>query len=529
MAKYDLSILIPSRNEMFLSRTILDILEHREGKTEIIAGLDGAWAEPGIADHPDVTLVYYPKSLGQRAMTNQLCKLSRAKYVAKVDAHTAYDQGFDVKLMKAMEGHDDWTVVPIMRNLHAFDWVCPDGHRRYQGPSGVCKDCGKETERDVVWIPKQSPQSKSYRFDETLHFQYFGEYCKRPEYKKELEETGITSTMSLQGSFFMMTRKKYWELNICDEKHGSWGQQGVEVACKTWLSGGDVKVVHDTWYAHMFRTQGGDFSFPYPMSGSDVDKARKYSRELWFKNKWPLAKHSLQWLIDKFSPVPGWGPSRGIIFYTDNRLPDNVAKKVQKNLLNISKKHNMPITSVSLKPMKFGKNIHFKGERGILTMFKQILTALENSDAEIIYHCEHDVLYSEEHFEFTPTDKGKFYYNQNFWRVRDDGFAVHWDANQVSGLVAYREYLIEWYKEKIKQVEADNFDRKFEPGGRDTTKFEAYQSTKPNIDIRGKWNLTKDKWSPNDFKDKSTCVNWQEGTVETIPGWTKDQFRDIIS
>jgi len=57
----------------------------------------------------------------------------------------------------------------------------------------------------------------------------------------------------------MLTREKYWELNICDESLGSWGSQGIEVACKTWLSGGKCLVNHSTWYAHMFRTQGGDF------------------------------------------------------------------------------------------------------------------------------------------------------------------------------------------------------------------------------------------------------------------------------
>ncbi|KKT34567.1 MAG: hypothetical protein UW23_C0034G0006 [Candidatus Collierbacteria bacterium GW2011_GWA1_44_12] len=37
---YDLSILIPSRNEMFLARTIEDILSNIEGNTEIIVGLE---------------------------------------------------------------------------------------------------------------------------------------------------------------------------------------------------------------------------------------------------------------------------------------------------------------------------------------------------------------------------------------------------------------------------------------------------------------------------------------------------------
>ncbi len=32
-----------------------------------------------------------------------------------------------------------------------------------------------------------------------------------------------------------------------------------------------------TWYAHMFRTQGGDFGFPYPISGRDQKKAQDYA------------------------------------------------------------------------------------------------------------------------------------------------------------------------------------------------------------------------------------------------------------
>ena len=39
-----LSIIIPSRNEIFLSRTIQDILENIEEDTEVIAVMDGAWA-----------------------------------------------------------------------------------------------------------------------------------------------------------------------------------------------------------------------------------------------------------------------------------------------------------------------------------------------------------------------------------------------------------------------------------------------------------------------------------------------------
>jgi glycosyltransferase involved in cell wall biosynthesis len=291
----DLSILIPARNEQFLARTIRDIFEHAEGDTEVIAVLDGQWAEPPVPDHERLTLIYHPESIGQRAATNEAARLSNAKYLMKLDAHCAFDQGFDVKLMADMQ--PDWTMVPVMRNLHAFDWVCKNGHRRYQSPSGPCRECGEPTTQDVVWIGKHNPQSTSYRFDKTMHFQYFDEWKKQ-------QKGDLIETMSLQGSCFMLTRNKYFELDICDERHGSWGQQGTEVACKTWLSGGRCIVSRKTWYAHMFRTQGGDFGFPYPNPG--IARAQKYSRDLWLNNKWDKAIHPLSWLVDKFAPVPGW-------------------------------------------------------------------------------------------------------------------------------------------------------------------------------------------------------------------------------
>jgi hypothetical protein len=56
----------------------------------------------------------------------------------------------------------------------------------------------------------------------------------------------------------------------------------------------------------MFRTQGGDFGFPYPLSDKDVQKARSRSRELWVNGTWDKAIYPLEWVIKKFGPVPGW-------------------------------------------------------------------------------------------------------------------------------------------------------------------------------------------------------------------------------
>lgn len=308
-----LSIIIPANTEMFLARTIQDILEHSEADTEVIAVLDGAWADPGISQHPRVNVIYVPVTVGQRAATNLGARLARGEYIMKVDAHCAFDQGFDRKMLEAFaETGPGVTMVPIMRNLWAFDWKCYHcGKRVYQdAPHKVCPQCGKgdKMRRKMTWVAKHNPQSWSYCFDSTPHFKYFEDYKHRPGIKEGATNTGFSETMSLQGSCFMATREKYWELNLSDENLGSWGNQGIEVACKTWLSGGRVLVNHRTWYAHMFRTKVETFGFPYPQSGREVMKTKARTWEMFLNGQANKQIYPVSWLVEKFWPVPGWTP-----------------------------------------------------------------------------------------------------------------------------------------------------------------------------------------------------------------------------
>lgn len=294
-----------------MAQTIEDVLKNKRADTEIIAVLDSKWANPPIEQHPDVNVIYVPEVIGQRAATNIGVKLSKAKYVMKLDAHCSWDEGYDLKMLEAFkETGDNVTMVGIMRNLWAYDWKCYHcGWKKYQGPTPQrCDQCGKtdKMRRKMLWIGKKNPQSTSFSFDSEPHFQYFEDWKHRPQYIKDKAEKGLTETMSLQGSCFMCTRDKYWELNLCDESFGSWGNQGIEVACKTWLSGGRVLCNHKTWYAHMFRTQGGDFSFPYDQSGRGVEKTKKKVWEYFFNGKFKEQIHPVSWLVEKFWPVNGW-------------------------------------------------------------------------------------------------------------------------------------------------------------------------------------------------------------------------------
>jgi hypothetical protein len=511
MGAKDLSILIPARSEMFLAKTIENILENIEADTEVIAVLDGAWADPPIPQNERVNVIYVPEAIGQRSATNLAARLSRAKYVMKVDAHCSFDKGFDRKMIEGFKvTGDNVTAVPVMRNLWAYDWKCMKcGKKWYQGPTpteckeqdfrGTGKPCdSKRFKRKMMWIGKERPQSWSYCFDAEPHFQYnepfkhtiegkigaiigykllidfssltpdllaqsgtpsvggtdpsamtgiinllanfagshqftvlpnpsglwqnvtsntvgfapinngwgvgaqeisfirdkaemervatlpvltdvvnygyilsssSGDGSNNPSigetmcqgFLSELSTPTVTptinssspnpttrrtinsdtldkfnrilggefvyseirkcfhngsvalipihskdttETMSLQGSCYMMTREQYSVFAKDREDLGSWGSEGLEIACKTWLSGGRVLVNHNTWYAHMFRTQGGDFSFPYPQKG--VQGTKKRVKDLFWDGKFEKQIHPVSWLIRRFFPIKGW-------------------------------------------------------------------------------------------------------------------------------------------------------------------------------------------------------------------------------
>jgi len=263
-----LSVIISARNEIYLQQTIDNILENAEGEIEIIVVLDGYWPVQSIPDDPRIILVHHTESIGQRQAINEAARIAKGKYIMKVDAHCAFDQGFDVKL--AADCEYDWIVIPRMYNLDIQTWK-PKLHKR----------------TDYMYITGEEGK--------LLRAEYFNKH--QPNNDKLIDDT-----MCCMGPGWFMHKDRFWELGGMDEAHGSWGQMGVEVSLKAWLSGGSLKVNKKTWFAHWFR---GNIGFPYPLSGKAVEAARTYSRDLWLKNKWPLAKRKFQWVLNKFNP-PGW-------------------------------------------------------------------------------------------------------------------------------------------------------------------------------------------------------------------------------
>ncbi len=213
--------------------------------------------------------------------------------------------------------------------------------------------------------------------------------------------------------------------------------------------------------------------------------------------------------------------TKEILYYTDNRLDPKIDHAVRKQLLAV----NIPIVCASLKPMDFGdKRIVIPKERGWGTYFEQITRALEASTADIVFFCEHDVIYPKSHFDFTPPTRNTYYYNNNWWKIRlEDGFAVSWEADQVSGLCCYRELVLPHYQKILATFNRETFNRKFEPGSGEGS--ESWMSAEPYVDIRQPGVMTKNKWSLADFRDKRTAKNFKTGTC---PEWAKDIISGII-
>lgn len=273
------SVIIPARDEKYLQATIENVLANARGDIEVIAVCDGYWPDPPVKDDKRVNIIHHSEPRGQRQSINEAARVAQGEYVMKLDAHCTVDEGFDVKL--AADCEPDWTVVPRMYNLD-IDTFTPKTHKR----------------TDYMYM--------AINENDELRAQYYSGAEWKRQHKKTAE---IDDTMCCMGPGWFMHKDRFWELGGCDEAHGSWGQQGVEVSCKAWLSGGALKVNKKTWFAHWFRGSyqhdNGRKGFPYSISQRDIVAARKYSKDLWLNNKWDKQTRNFQWLLDKFEP-PGW-------------------------------------------------------------------------------------------------------------------------------------------------------------------------------------------------------------------------------
>jgi glycosyltransferase involved in cell wall biosynthesis len=278
-----ISVVIPSRNEKYLQKTINDLLVKAHGNIEIIAVLDGYWPPDNeIVEDPRVHYIHFSQARGMRNAINSGVSLAKGQYILKTDAHCLFQKGFDECLVKYCK--DDWVMVPRRLRLDPEKWE-------------IC-----EIEKPPVdYMYLAHPDDPSVWGGKSLQ----GKEWRERNIDPVVNHTKIDDLMTFQGSCWFMKKSYYEFLELMDEdNYGQFAKEAQEIGLKAWLSGGRVVVNKKTSYAHWHKPK--EVGRGYSLSNGEFKKGSEYTAKWLTERVWHKQTRDFQWLIDTFSPVPGW-------------------------------------------------------------------------------------------------------------------------------------------------------------------------------------------------------------------------------
>ena len=284
-----ISVIIPARNELFLYKTIKDILAKATGPIEVIPVLDGYWCSPEeLIQDPRVMYLHFGSSRGMREAINSAARIAHGEFLLKSDAHCMFEPGFDEVLKAGVPeytertGSDAWIVIPRRNRLDAEKWELQDVGKPpvdYEYLSSPA-DAGV---KGNIWTQRSIERANDPKYD-------------------------IDENMSFQGSCYFITKNHYLNRlgGMSEEGYGSFVREAQEIGLKTWLGGGKIFTNKKTSYAHLHK--GKTYGRMYFLNAREIDAGNRYCDDLWFNNRWGGAKYDLAWLIERFMPVPTWTP-----------------------------------------------------------------------------------------------------------------------------------------------------------------------------------------------------------------------------
>lgn len=287
MAK--VSIIIPSRNEIYLQKTIDELLSKASGDIEVIVILDGYWPKPPLKDDKRLVIVHRPPQ-GMRKSINDGVDIARGKYLMKIDAHCMFAPNYD-EILKA-DCDRDWLVVP---RRYSLETVTAEWDIRWHRPF-------------VDYEYLTYPWSKRVK-----KFAMAGRPWDSRIYERVTKL--IDENMTMQGSCWFMHREFFKRRigELSEVGYGSFGAEAQEIGMKVWLGGGKIITNKKCWYAHLWKgKQYRDryrelYGKRYSRIGRNEYKhCNRFSAYYWMNNKWEGRIHDFEWLIDRFSPVPTW-------------------------------------------------------------------------------------------------------------------------------------------------------------------------------------------------------------------------------
>lgn len=183
-----------------------------------------------------------------------------------------------------------------------------------------------------------------------------------------------------------------------------------------------------------------------------------------------------------------------LLYYSAHTLWENCAENVRHHILEVTN-NEIPIVSVTQKPLNFGKNICV-GDIGksYQNCYLQILVGAISAKTKYIACIEDDTLYPREHFDHRPSVDDVFAYNNNMWFSEEKGYWGKENDYGMCGCIAPRELLIKTLRARFRKypypIPADDkkgqkywqepgrFDHKF---GIPNAKIEMFKTEAPLI------------------------------------------------
>jgi len=277
-----LSVVIPSYKDPYLQRTIDSLLESAEGEIEVIPVLDGYVEE--LKEDSRVKAILLEKNRGMRGATNAGIEAAKGEFLMKSDSHCAYGKGFD----KGLIGEPHWLTIPRRYSLDEINWT-------------------KDEDRPIKDYHYYTFPALTNRYG---HGMYSLDW---PQRGKQRAEHVIDDTMTFQGSCWFANREYFMEhigfLDDRREAYGSFAVEQLEVGLKYWLGGGEVKVNKGVWYAHLHKMprhyKAGMFHKTYKTNKHTM-ASNVWSAKHWMNDEEPNMIHKLDWLVEKFWPIPCW-------------------------------------------------------------------------------------------------------------------------------------------------------------------------------------------------------------------------------
>ena len=261
-----LSIVIPSYKDPLLVKTMQSLLSSSELGTalEIIAVLDGYWMDSSlILDDPRIRYVHLGANRGMRDAINAGVAVARGEYIARVDEHCLFCQGWDKAMTDACR--PNWIMTSRRYFLDPVKWV-------------VMEECGFVDYEKLVIQEGVKFSGQRWRNRDKVRRKYT-----------------IDETMAMQGSVWLMPRQ-WWKDVIGElqtEGYGPHYQDSHEMQFRTDQAGGKLVLHKGTWFAHRHRSFSRTHNDGTVENPANKEAGWRYSLDTWqeyyetvYRKKW---------------------------------------------------------------------------------------------------------------------------------------------------------------------------------------------------------------------------------------------------